>query len=126
MSVASRTVVTNEAVEAEIFELLARRAPGASICPSEVARALASAPSDWRALMPQVREVAQGSSSALVTLRPVIWARCWPNARVRPIFSTANTQAMPSIVTLICAGAPAEGASWSISDSGPVADRVQQ
>ncbi|MBS79664.1 DUF3253 domain-containing protein [Variovorax sp. Varisp41] len=59
MSVASRTVVTNEAVEAEIFELLARRAPGASICPSEVARALASAPSDWRALMPQVREVAQ-------------------------------------------------------------------
>ena len=59
MSVASRTVVTNEAVEAEIFELLARRAPGASICPSEVARALVSAPSDWRALMPKVREVAQ-------------------------------------------------------------------
>ena len=40
---------------AAIFELLARRRPGASICPSEVARALAS---DWRPLMPRVRDVA--------------------------------------------------------------------
>lgn len=34
--------------------LLARRAPGASICPSEVARAL-DPDGDWRALMPGVR-----------------------------------------------------------------------
>jgi len=59
MNDSSRAVVANEAVEAQIFELLARRVPGASICPSEVARALVSAPLDWRALMPQVREVAQ-------------------------------------------------------------------
>lgn len=36
--------------------LLRARAAGASICPSEVARALA--PEDWRPLMPGVREVA--------------------------------------------------------------------
>ncbi len=59
MSVIPRKFATSEAVEAQIFELLSHRAPGASICPSEVARALASGPSDWRALMPQVREVAQ-------------------------------------------------------------------
>jgi hypothetical protein len=35
--------------------LLAQRAPGKTICPSEVARALAD---DWRPLMPQIRAVA--------------------------------------------------------------------
>ena len=40
------------------MSLLARRRPDATICPSEVARALA--PSDaWRALMPAVVEVAR-------------------------------------------------------------------
>lgn len=42
-------------IEAKIVELLIRRGPGKSICPSEVARALAD---DWRALMPDVRTVA--------------------------------------------------------------------
>ncbi len=36
--------------------LLAARRAGASICPSEVARALR--PDDWRPLMPRVRQVA--------------------------------------------------------------------
>lgn len=38
-----------------ILELVARRGPGKTICPSEVARALGG---DWRAHMPFVREVA--------------------------------------------------------------------
>ena len=51
--------VPDAAIEATILELLAARAPGATICPSDAARALA--PGDeaaWRALMPQVRRVA--------------------------------------------------------------------
>ena len=39
-----------------ILSLLAARAAGATICPSEVARAIA--PSGWRPLMPRVRDVA--------------------------------------------------------------------
>ena len=39
-------------IETAILDILAQRAPGKSICPSEVARALAS---DWRPLMPEVR-----------------------------------------------------------------------
>lgn len=42
-----------------VFTLLATRQDGATICPSDVARALA--PQDeaaWRALMPEVRRVA--------------------------------------------------------------------
>ncbi|WP_081996553.1 DUF3253 domain-containing protein [Luteibacter sp. 9133] len=45
-------------IEATIIQLLGRRAPEASICPSDVARALAADEAAWRALMPQVREVA--------------------------------------------------------------------
>lgn len=42
----------------EVIEgLLSTRSPGASICPSEAARVLA--PHHWRALMPQVRQVAR-------------------------------------------------------------------
>ncbi|WP_082887388.1 DUF3253 domain-containing protein [Bordetella ansorpii] len=39
-----------------ILCLLNQREPGATVCPSEVARTLA--PNDWRPLMPRVREVA--------------------------------------------------------------------
>ena len=39
-----------------ILALLAERAEGATICPSEVARALD--PGDWRPLMPVVRDAA--------------------------------------------------------------------
>lgn len=46
-------------IEAAVLALLAKRAEGTSICPSDVARALY--PDDeaaWRGAMPQVREVA--------------------------------------------------------------------
>jgi hypothetical protein len=45
--------VTGEQLEELVLALLARRAPGATICPSEAARAAAD---DWRALMPAVRD----------------------------------------------------------------------
>ena len=40
-------------IEAAILRLLAGRRDGATICPSEVARAVE--PGNWRALMPEVR-----------------------------------------------------------------------
>jgi len=43
------------AVRAAILETLAARRPGATICPSEAARALSP---DWRGLMPAVRRAA--------------------------------------------------------------------
>jgi hypothetical protein len=43
-------------IEGAIGDLLARRAPGRTICPSEAARALD--PEAWRAHMDAVREVA--------------------------------------------------------------------
>ena len=39
-----------------LLTLLRSRAEGATVCPSEVARAIA--PADWRPLMPRVRAVA--------------------------------------------------------------------
>lgn len=48
--------ITAAQIEKSIFALLDERDPGKTICPSEVARALA--PEDWRPLMPQVRDVA--------------------------------------------------------------------
>jgi hypothetical protein len=51
-------VTDDDAIAAEIVRQLARRATDSSICPSEVARALARDEPAWRALMPQVREVA--------------------------------------------------------------------
>jgi hypothetical protein len=47
-----------DAIGATITRLLSRRAGQASICPSEVARALAVDEAAWRALMPRVRTVA--------------------------------------------------------------------
>lgn len=40
--------------KAVVLSLLDARAEGASVCPSEVARALASETGDWRAAMPEV------------------------------------------------------------------------
>lgn len=54
----NRWPVTPEAIERAILEVVARRRPDASVCPSEVARALASDGSAWRALMPEVRAAA--------------------------------------------------------------------
>ena len=48
-----------DAVEATILRLLASRAPDASICPSEAARALVDDGPGWRVLMPAVREEAR-------------------------------------------------------------------
>jgi hypothetical protein len=45
----------SERVRAAILDLALRRGRGKSLCPSEVAKALAA---DWRALMPEVRAVA--------------------------------------------------------------------
>lgn len=48
----------SEDIAAKIAGLLSGRAPSASICPSDVARALLGDEPAWRALMPRVREVA--------------------------------------------------------------------
>ncbi|MEP7186639.1 MAG: DUF3253 domain-containing protein [Rhodanobacter sp.] len=45
-------------IAATMVELLRQRAPGASICPSDVARALATNEAAWRALMPSIRSTA--------------------------------------------------------------------
>ena len=44
--------------ETAIFDLLAAREPGKTICPSEAARALD--PEGWRRMMPHVRATAVG------------------------------------------------------------------
>ena len=49
-------------IETAIFDLLARRDPGKTICPSEAARAVD--PGGWRRLMPQVRSTAVGLARA--------------------------------------------------------------
>ncbi len=48
----------DERIAAVIFGLLDKRAPGATICPSEAARALGHDEFAWRASMPEVRRVA--------------------------------------------------------------------
>ena len=50
-----------DAVEETILALLAQRGAAKTICPSEAARALAS---DWRPLMPAVREAAYAMADA--------------------------------------------------------------
>jgi Protein of unknown function (DUF3253) len=50
---------SDQAIEHALLALLAARHADASICPSEVARALAGDGADWRALMPRVREAAR-------------------------------------------------------------------
>lgn len=51
-------VISSGEIAQEIVRQLSRRSADSSICPSEVARALQSDEATWRALMPQVREVA--------------------------------------------------------------------
>ncbi|MBZ4376875.1 DUF2256 and DUF3253 domain-containing protein [Corallococcus sp. AS-1-6] len=52
-----RTQARDSPWEARILELLSQRAGGATVCPSEVARA--SGGEDWRACMEPVREAAR-------------------------------------------------------------------
>lgn len=46
----------SDTLETTIVELLARRDPGKTICPSEAARAVGG--TEWRELMPAAREAA--------------------------------------------------------------------
>jgi hypothetical protein len=60
--------VTPDRLEHGILDLLARRAPGDTICPSEVARALGG--DDWRELMEPVRAAGRrlaGAGRVVVT-----------------------------------------------------------
>lgn len=50
---------TDRALEAAIVDLLAARADGKTICPSEAARAVAGADDDWRELMEPARRAAR-------------------------------------------------------------------
>lgn len=58
-------------VRGATLALLARRAPGATLCPSEVARAIAAASGapDWRGSMPEVHaEIGRMAAEGLVRL----------------------------------------------------------
>lgn len=52
--------MTDQKIIDTIWRLLDARSASASICPSDVARALASDETAWRALMPEIRRVAAG------------------------------------------------------------------
>ena len=62
----SRTEETGRDAPATILALLERRAPGATICPSEVARAMAAAAGrgDWRTEMPTVHAAIDAMAAA--------------------------------------------------------------
>lgn len=53
---------------AAIVALLARRAPGASICPSEAARAICAGADGWRDAMPAARHASQTLAEAGIVL----------------------------------------------------------
>ncbi len=53
-----KAIQTLTALQNAIFKLLAGRAPDATICPSDAARAVYPAAAQWRAAMPTVRAVA--------------------------------------------------------------------
>lgn len=55
-------MIHDERIATTIVGLLEARAEGATICPSEVARAIA--PVRWRPLMPRVRDVAAAMAAA--------------------------------------------------------------
>ena len=54
----------DERIATAITRLLAQRPTDATICPSEVARALAEDEASWRALMPEIRRVAADLANA--------------------------------------------------------------
>lgn len=53
-----KEAMTDARIVDTLWQLLDARSPAASICPSEIARAMAPDGEAWRALMPQVRQVA--------------------------------------------------------------------
>lgn len=56
-SCAADDALSDDRVAEVLLARVAGRAPGRSICPSEVARVLS--PDDWRPLMPKIRDVAR-------------------------------------------------------------------
>jgi hypothetical protein len=54
----------SDVVRGAILDLVLRRGPAKSVCPSEVAKALSP---DWRPLMPEVRAVAAGMPEIVAT-----------------------------------------------------------
>ena len=56
--------MTDPKIIETIWALLDARSPAASICPSDVARALASDEVTWRASMPDIRRVAAALAAA--------------------------------------------------------------
>lgn len=58
----------SERIRAAILDLALQRGREKSLCPSEVAKALAP---DWRSLMPEVRAVAAGMPEIIATQRGV-------------------------------------------------------
>lgn len=68
-------------IEEKIFALLASRRNGATICPSEVARALALDDGAWREWMPQVRQVAH---ALVVDARLVVTRHGMPVDAMQP------------------------------------------
>lgn len=78
--------VSQPAIEESIFSLLAARRDGATICPSEVARALQPNNGAWRELMPRIREVAAELASddrLVVTRRGVVVDATDPGGPIR-------------------------------------------
>lgn len=73
-----------EAIAAAIRVLAHRRGRGKTLCPSEVARALA--PGDWRALMPEVRRTADKLAAAgevVVTQKGKVVSACTARGPIR-------------------------------------------
>ena len=70
----SPAFIDGDALEAAILDLLARRAPGASACPSEVPRRLLGERGAWRPLMQATRDAAtrlEAAGKVWVTQRGV-------------------------------------------------------
>jgi hypothetical protein len=83
----ARTRVSSQEIERVTLDLLYERKPETTICPSEVARALAA--DEWRSLMPAVRDVAARlSASGRLTVtrggRGGFCSRSWGPNSVRP------------------------------------------
>lgn len=74
-------------IAATLRALLASRAPDASLCPSEVARAISTDPDTWRALMPRVRKVAidlaQRGEACITQRGHVVDPACLPPGPIR-------------------------------------------
>ncbi|MEW5310209.1 MAG: hypothetical protein WDW38_002026 [Sanguina aurantia] len=103
-------------IAATIVKLLGQRAVTASICPSDVARALADDEPRWRALMPAVREAA----AALAREHRIVITQ--GDHRLDPADVDSTKPSMPSAPCRFNATAcrPASRPAWSALLSGGV------